>query len=111
MPPGEASGVIRHLALLTLLLLMCAGCKGNAPRLVPVRGSVVYRRQPVKAAMVMFIADGSQGTRAPAALAQTSADGSFVLHSPPHGEGAVPGYYKVTLTPGEDSSRVPAKYQ
>jgi hypothetical protein len=37
------------------------------------------------------------------AVAQTGEDGSFRLKTPPHGEGAIPGFYRVTVTgyPGQ----------
>ncbi len=90
--------------ILLLLLLSLAGCKGDVPNLVPVRGTVIYRQQPVKGAMVVFIADSARGTQAPAALAHTGPDGSFILQSPPYGAGAVPGHYRATIMRGEDGT-------
>lgn len=95
---------------LLLLPLLLAGC-GDGPPLVPVRGTVVYRQQPVKGATVLFIADATRGTRAPGALAQTGADGSFTLQSPPFGPGAVAGHYRAIILRGDDAGTpVPAKY-
>jgi hypothetical protein len=43
-------------------------------------------------------------------MGQTDADGRFELRSPPHGEGVVPGRYKVTLQQYTGSPPLPARY-
>ena len=48
-------------------------------------------------ATVCFIPDITKGNRdGQQATGQTAEDGSFTLQTYPHGEGVMPGYYKVT---------------
>jgi hypothetical protein len=76
--------------------------------LAPVSGQVTYRGHAVSKATVQLLADAAKGTHAPAATGETGADGSFTLQTPPHGAGAVPGHYKVTV--GDYHSTIPAQY-
>jgi hypothetical protein len=78
---------------------MLAGCRGEpAVKLVPVGGRVTLGQKPLARVTIQLVPDGSQGMHAPAGAGQTDEDGTFRITTPPHGEGAVPGHYKVTLT-------------
>jgi hypothetical protein len=65
---------------------------------VPVRGRATLGDKNLERVSIQLLPDTSKGTHAPAAVAQTEEDGSFKLTTPPHGDGAVPGHYKVTVT-------------
>lgn len=82
-----------------LLALTLAGCWGDpAVRLAPVRGRATLEGNGLGLVTIQLVPDGSKGTHAPAGSAQTDEDGSFQITTPPHGDGAVPGHYKVTVT-------------
>jgi hypothetical protein len=85
--------------LVSLALLVVAGCGGPGP--VPVSGTVTYQGQPLADVNVTFL--GPEGL---VATGTTDAQGQFSkLDSNRGGEGAVPGEYRVTITP---KSNVPA---
>src|SRR5260370_25677419 len=75
-----------------------SGCQGPAPpKLVPVHGQVKYKQRPLSGATICFIPDITKGNRdGLQATAQTVEDGSFTLQTYPHGDGVMPGFYKVT---------------
>src|SRR5262245_29648872 len=82
-----------------LLLLVLAGCWGGpAVQLAPVKGRATLGDKGLARVTIQLVPDGSKGTQAPTAVGQTDEDGSFRLTTPPHGDGAVPGHYKVTVT-------------
>ena len=82
-----------------LLVLALAGCWGDpAVRLAPVRGRATLEDKPLGRVTIQLVPDASKGTHAPPGIAQTEEDGSFQIATPPHGDGAVPGHYKVTVT-------------
>jgi hypothetical protein len=91
--------------------LLAGGCsKGPAPpRLVPVSGQVVYKGRPVGLASIEFLPEMPQGAQGFAAGGQTTQDGTFTLQTDPHGAGAVPGHYKVTVTT-EARGAIPRRY-
>ncbi len=91
------------------LALVLAGCRSEPPvQLVPVRGRATLAQKPLGRVTIQLLPDGAKkGT--PSAVGQTEADGSFHLTTPPHGEGAVPGKYKVTVT-SYTGKGVPASY-
>jgi hypothetical protein len=85
-----------------LALLAVAGCGGPGP--VPVTGTVTYQGQPVADVNVTFLgADGLVAT------GSTDAQGQFA-NLRPHGsgEGALPGEYRVTITPKSNVSDDPS---
>jgi hypothetical protein len=65
---------------------------------VPVGGRATLGQKGLAHVTIQLVPDASQGTHAPAGAAQTDEDGRFRITSPPYGEGAVPGRYKVTVT-------------
>jgi hypothetical protein len=82
-----------------LLALVLAGCRTEpAVRLVPVHGRATLGQKALGRVTIQLVPDGSKGTHAPAGVGQTDEGGSFRITTPPHGEGAVPGRYKVTVT-------------
>ncbi len=97
-----------------LLLLVAAlpGCHGGppAPKLVPVRGQVVYRGKPLAAVGVQFIPNEAKGTNGPSATGSTDANGSFTLKTPPYGPGAPPGFYRVVIGTYPGQTVFPPRY-
>jgi hypothetical protein len=92
--------------LLAAALLL--GCGGPQLELAPVGGRVSLAGKGLSHAAVQLIPDGKKGTAAPAGAGQTDADGHFQISTPPHGDGAVPGHYRVTVT--AYSGNVPRQY-
>jgi hypothetical protein len=78
--------------------LLLAGCSGSAVRLVPVHGRATVNKKAVAGLTIQLVPDAAKGTHAPSGGGQTDEDGRFVITTPPHGEGAVPGHYKVTVS-------------
>ena len=83
---------------LGLLLVAVVGCSSQ-PRikLAPVRGQITLAGKVLPQVTVQLVADQKKGTSAPPGMGQTDADGKFVISTPPHGDGAEPGHYKVML--------------
>ena len=72
---------------------------GAAPDLIPVKGKVTYKGQPVTKGVVRFEPDG-YGRPASGKL---QSDGTFVLTTLKEGDGVVAGDHRVSIT---DSTRV-----
>jgi hypothetical protein len=101
-------GVI--LAAISLVVLGC-GKPAPPPRLVAIKGRILYQNQPVKGATVTFIPDLKKGNRfGLGAEGKTGDDGSFTLQTYPHGQGAMSGWYKVTCMV-LDPAAIPVKYR
>jgi hypothetical protein len=86
-------------AIIALGALAATGC-GGGPKLVPVTGRVQYADgRPVSAASICFTPEtgDNQSILATGLLAL---DGSFALRTYPHGDGAMVGPYKVTVSLG-----------
>ena len=79
----------------TLIAAVVTGCGSTGT--VPAGGTITYKGQPVANANVIFTPDGG----GPIATGQTDAQGKFSLGVEKPGEGAVPGEYRVSLTPNE----------
>jgi hypothetical protein len=93
-----------------LLALLLAGCQTRPSiRLVPVQGRATLGQKALGRVTIQLVPDASQGTHAPSGVGQTDEDGSFRITSPPHGAGAAPGRYKVTVTSYTGKS-VPRQY-
>lgn len=93
-----------------LVLLAAFGCSKTAPPLVPVAGKVEYRGKPVTDVTVQFVPDTAKNQQGMTATAQTSNDGSFRLQTPPHGDGALPGIYRITLVAYPGKQPFPVRY-
>lgn len=82
-----------------LTLLLAAGCGGgDRPKLVTVTGKVLHKGQPLTAGSVTFhpVPGVTYNGDRPSSVLQV--DGSFTMQTYPHGDGAPPGSYKVTLS-------------
>src|SRR5262245_54548624 len=84
-------------ALTAALALALTSCGGGGPKLYPVRGKVLFANQPTEGATVVFHPAGG-GANTPKPGGTVEADGSFTLHTYPHGDGAPPGEYGVAVT-------------
>jgi hypothetical protein len=92
-----------------LLAAALLGCRSEpALELAPVRGRVSLGGKGLSHATVQLMPDETKGTTAPTGAGQTDGDGGFEITTPPHGQGAVPGHYKVTVT--AYSGAVPQRY-
>jgi hypothetical protein len=103
----------KRLAFLVLaIVVMPSGCNNNPapPRLVPVGGKVVYKKKPVTQATVQFHPDAANGAQGFSATGQTKEDGTFTLQTYPHGPGAAPGRYAVTVTLEARGAGIPRRY-
>lgn len=89
------------IAFLSLLFFAClaTGCGPPPPKLVPVRGRVVFEGQPLTAGSVTFhpAANATYTADRPSSLLQL--DGGFTMKTYPFGAGVAPGRYTVTLAP------------
>lgn len=98
------------LGTIAVLALTSAGC-GGGPKLVPVSGRVHYGDgRPVTAASICFIPDAERGNNGQLATSLLAEDGTFTLRTYPHGDGAMIGSYKVTVSLGRGTARKLAKY-
>jgi len=103
---------LKLMALLALLLGAWSGCggAGSLPALIPVKGKVTYKGQPLTKGMVRFDPDGGYGRMATGEL---QADGTYVLTTLQKGDGVVAGQHKVFVTgtgPNPRKELVPKKY-
>ena len=83
-------------AVTAILIIPCWGCGsagGALPALIPVKGRVTYKGQPVTKGVVRFEPDG-YGRRA---RGQLQSDGTFVLTTDKEGDGVVAGDHKVAV--------------
>lgn len=78
--------------LAAAMLVTSSGCK-RSPRVVPVKGKVLYNGKPLPYGAVMFQPDKGQ-----AAVGDLTADGSFTLSSYGPNDGAVPGKHSVSVS-------------
>ena len=87
------------LALAALLCGACWGCGGVAggggsTALVPVKGKVTFKGQPVTKGRIQFEPDGFGKS----ARGQLQSDGSFVLTTEKDGDGVITGQHRVTVS-------------
>jgi hypothetical protein len=80
------------------LLLVCAGC--GAQRTSPVEGVVLLDGKPVAGASVQFVPQDKGRD----ATGETDKDGHFALSTFQPRDGAVPGSYKVIISPPTGSA-------
>src|SRR5438552_677120 len=84
------------MAALTAALTLAAGCGGGTPRPVRVAGVVLLDGNPLAGATVRFTPEDSKGQ---GAYGLTEENGNFHLTSQNGADGALPGQYKVVITP------------
>ncbi len=78
--------------------MFAAGCgKPSGPEYAKVTGTVTVDGQPAAGVNVTFHPDATKGTKGPVSAATTDDQGKFVLYGPGGKEGAVVGWYKVTV--------------
>jgi hypothetical protein len=97
------------LALLAALSLgACAGCgargAGTLPDLVPVKGKVTFKGEPLSKGTVHFEPDDFGRP----ASGKLKADGSFVLTTLKEGDGVVAGHHRVSITDLDRKSKAGA---
>jgi len=96
---------VRLVAAAGLLLAaaLAAGCQ-RGPLLLPVRGKILYHDRPLVPGSIYFNPEqpraGDEGPGQLMASGLLHEDGSFTLRTYPHGDGAMAGAYKVTLSLG-----------
>jgi hypothetical protein len=76
-----------------------AGCGGSTPPLVPVTGKVTHKGKALTGGSVWLHPEGATGDQKEKTSGQLQLDGTFSCRTFPHGDGATPGKYKVTLSP------------
>ena len=117
----DRSSVVISLRLLSILALVMLGgaCNKSAVKLYPVKGKVLFKDQPADGAQIVFRpVNEDPAAKLPAPYATVDADGSFSLHTEPHGEGAPPGDYIVMIMrygadpkdPNKAANLLPLKY-
>ena len=80
--------------VVAILILVAAGCR-NDTGTVPVAGVLKLDGQPLKEASIQFVPQGSGRD----ATATTDANGKFTMSTYEPRDGALPGSYKVVITP------------
>jgi hypothetical protein len=89
---------IRQSIAAVMLLAWCGGCgangSGTLPSLLPVKGKVTFKGQPVTTGTVRFEPD-DYGRPATGKL---QSDGTYVLTTLKEGDGVVPGHHRVSIT-------------
>lgn len=83
------------IGLCCLSLIVLVGCSGNSLGTVKVTGKLLLDDKPVEGAIVVFNPDNLGGR---AASGRTDANGEFTLTTLEHGDGAMPGPYKVAVS-------------
>jgi hypothetical protein len=87
----------KAISLAALSCSLCWGCgpagSGKLPSLIPVKGKVTYKGQPVTKGTVKFVPEG-YGREARGDL---QSDGSFVLTTTKDGDGVVAGAHRVSI--------------
>jgi hypothetical protein len=88
----------RRILLAALLCGACWGCGvsgiGAKTALVPVKGKVTYKGQPLTKGRIRFQPDGYGKS----AHGQLQPDGTFVLTTEKDGDGVIVGQHRVTLS-------------
>jgi hypothetical protein len=103
---------IRSMALATLGLVICWGCGTGgtpSPSLIPVKGKVTYKNQPLSTGTIQFEPD-DYGRPATGKL---QSDGTFVLSTLKEGDGVIAGHHRVSISAVEKKlarDRAFAKY-
>ncbi|MGD9856887.1 MAG: hypothetical protein AB7U20_18215 [Planctomycetaceae bacterium] len=88
--------------------MLLAGCGDSGPQRVPVTGQIVLSDgKPVFPGSIAFVPQEGGEYQASTLLHE---EGRFTMRTYPHGEGVVPGKYKVVLSLGMGSPAELAKY-
>jgi hypothetical protein len=88
---------IKLAIVVAMLLGCCVGCgangSGTLPQLIPVKGKVTFKGQPVSMGSIRFEPD-DYGRPATGKL---QSDGTYVLTTLKDGDGVVPGHHRVSI--------------
>ncbi|WP_145458886.1 hypothetical protein [Gimesia panareensis] len=96
------------LLILTCFTLLISSCSDSGPTRVPVKGRIVMGDdKPIFPGAIAFEPVAGSSFRASSLLYK---EGDFDLRTYPHGQGVVPGKYKVVLSLGMGSPPELAKY-
>ena len=82
---------------------------GTVPDLIPVKGKVTLKGQPLTTGTIRFEPDDFGRP----ASGKLQSDGTFVLSTPKEGDGVVPGHHRVSITnigPKSKEGALPKKY-
>jgi hypothetical protein len=101
------------LGLFAWSVVLVGGCAPTVSKakLAPVKGRVVFNGDPVTAADIYFMPNAAKGNEGSMASSVLQTDGSFTLSTHPHGDGVMPGAYKVTLSLGRRPEKELDKYR
>lgn len=91
---------MKHSIILTALLVGSLGCN-RGPVLVPFAGGVTFHGKPVVPGAVFIEPDSGPDGAVKRASGLLQLDGSFALRTYPHGDGAMPGKYRLYLQLGQ----------
>jgi hypothetical protein len=93
------TNLTKRIILVALCCGVCWGCGvaggGASTTLIPVKGKVTYKGQPVTKGRIKFALDGGFGRPA---HGQLQSDGTFVLTTEKEGDGVIAGQHRVVLT-------------
>jgi len=89
------SGRWRLEKLMLLIVLLGSGCQREA-EVVPVRGTVMYRGQPLRQGVVAFVSDPQRSSDSVLAVATIQPDGHFSLQWQER-QGLPPGWYRISI--------------
>jgi hypothetical protein len=94
------------LVLAFALLQFLSGCGGGRPPVEPAKGKVVCNGQPVTVGSVVFvpIGDGGSGSGRPA-TGSVGPDGTFVMTTYEHEDGAAVGKHRVEYAGPEEEGK------
>jgi hypothetical protein len=88
----------KSIGLAAMFLAVCWGCgpagRGVAPSLIPVKGKVTYKGQPLISGTVRFEPDDFGRP----ASGKLQSDGTYVLSTAKEADGVVAGSHKVSIT-------------
>ena len=94
---------IRRASVVSLLLLVFAGCGNPGGSLVDLKGKLSLNGQPVAGATLKFVPIGNDGYPA---NAYTGSNGEFKMSTYSTGDGIRKGSYKVLVTKGAEPAKV-----
>jgi hypothetical protein len=89
--------LIRSVVLVVLVLAPQFGCgsaPGALPSLIPVKGKVTYKNQPLAQGIIRFEPDDFGRP----ATGKLQSDGTFVLSTFEEGDGVVAGHHRVSIS-------------
>jgi hypothetical protein len=85
------------MCLVAVGCVFLTSCGSSGPSLQPATGKLLYEDKPAEGATVVFQLENGPAD-APKPSGVVAADGTFKLHTYPHGEGAPEGNYVVLVT-------------